>query len=147
MRRGALPLLATLLLAAPAAARDLAAVHYDLLLAEYCALLDAAVIAGWEAEVADVVAAEALDEAAQRAAASEASIHCMAIKFRPRYSALGLKMYPARYELMLGEPAGLRLAPVLDFRPIIVEIKLRAVLTDMTLTADLLPFELSVGGR
>lgn len=74
MRLGALPLLATLLMVSPAAARDLAAVHYDLLLAEYCALLDASVIAGWEAEVADVVAAQALDDAAQRAAASEASI-------------------------------------------------------------------------
>lgn len=66
-----------LLLAAaggPAAARDLAAVHYDLILAEHCGLLDGAVAAGWRGEVDALVAAGKLDEAAQRAAVSAASI-------------------------------------------------------------------------
>ncbi len=73
---GLVALLAALSPAAPAAAgdRDLAAVHYDLLLAEYCGRLDAAVIAGYRAEVRAVVARDALDEAAQQAERSSASI-------------------------------------------------------------------------
>jgi len=75
MRRLA-PLALLPLLALPAAAepRDLAAVHYDLLLAEHCALLDPAVVAGYRAEYRDLVARDALDEAAQVKAEGRANL-------------------------------------------------------------------------
>ncbi len=55
-------------------ARDLYAVHYDMLLADYCSLIDAQVVAGYRAESATAVERDHLDEAQQRDARSRAAI-------------------------------------------------------------------------
>ena len=54
--------------------RDLYAVHYDMLLADYCALVDAQVLAGYRAESAAMIARDHLDEAQQRSERARAAI-------------------------------------------------------------------------
>jgi hypothetical protein len=76
MRRLAL-ILASLAAGLPAGAgesRDLYAVQYDMLLADYCALVDERVVAGYRAESAAMIARDHLDAAQQRDARSRAAI-------------------------------------------------------------------------
>lgn len=79
MRAAGPLLLLALASAVPAAgaaepARGLFEVRYDLLLAEYCALLDEAVVAGYRAEALAVVDRDGLDPVAQQSAMSRAAI-------------------------------------------------------------------------
>ncbi len=76
MRRAAivLALLAAGLPAGAGQSRDLFAVHYDMLLADYCALVDERVIAGYRAEAAAAIAQDHLDEAQQRSERARAAI-------------------------------------------------------------------------
>jgi hypothetical protein len=77
MRGGLLTIALLLALgAAPRAEepRGLFEIRYDLLLADYCALLDAAVVAGYRAEALAAIARDGLDQAAQRAVLSRAEI-------------------------------------------------------------------------
>jgi hypothetical protein len=54
--------------------RGLFEIRYDLLLADYCALLDAGVVAGYRAEALAAIARDGLDPAAQSVILSRAEI-------------------------------------------------------------------------
>jgi len=73
----AIVLAAGLAAAPPASAetpRGLFEIRYDLLLADYCALLDEAVVAGYRAEALAAIERDGLDQPAQTAAMGRAEI-------------------------------------------------------------------------